>query len=203
MIDGEFSMSNKKCISTYLLVSALICLLTLVVPFTKVGFVGTASTALKVFYYILLVLYIIFVSLIIIIGIFNLFKGEFEFSALQEILAYSALLCNTLTIIIYAPVLESGLSVGYSVLTFETFLMASLNSILNLAKNMPKVLSYLKTIFKVKSEKLKSVNEQIENVTVDIQSPEIKIENDNPKLENNLQNEDIEDEVEIIQNDED
>lgn len=183
-------MESKKCISTYLLVSALICLLTLVVPFTEVGFIGVHSTVLKVFYYILTVLYIVFVSLIIIIGIFNLFKGEFEFSVLQEILAYSALLCVVITTIIYAPIIESGLSVGYSILTFETFLMACFNTIFKLIKNMPKILNYFKEFFKVKKEKLEKADNEIENVTVNLSHAEIKIENDDDEK------------VEIIESDE-
>lgn len=173
-------MSNKKCISTYLLVAALICLLTLVVPFTKVGFVGEIPTALKIFYYIFLVLYIICLSLIIVIGIFSLFKNSYEFSTMQEILSYCALFCVMLTAIIFLPT-NYGLSVGYSILIFETSLLSCLNYVLKLIKELPKNIEIIKQTLKKQKERINSLDNQIENESVDIakENEETIIDNSN------------------------
>lgn len=181
-------MSSKKYISTYLLVTALICLLTLVVPFTKVGFIGEVPVILKIFYYIFLVLYIICLSLIIIIGIFSLFKNAYEFSTTQEILSYCALFCVLVTIIIYVPNKSYGLSVGYSVLAFETFLLSCFNSILQLIKEFPKNLSTLKQTLEAKKEKISELDSDIENETINIVQEDTELE----------QKTDISDEDEVI-----
>lgn len=189
-------MSSKKYISTYLLVTALICLLTLVIPFTQVGFIGVVPTVLKIFYYIFLVLYIICLSIIIAVGIFNLFKNSFEFAVTQEILSYCALFCVLLTIVIFAPNVNGGLSVGYSILTFETFLLSCFNSILTLIKEMPKNFELLKKALKAQKEKLKKIDENIENETINIMESE-----EEQNSEQNIQF-DGEDEVLIIPSDE-
>ena len=190
-------MSNKKCISTYLLVMALICLLTLVVPFTKVGFIGNVATILKVFYYIFLVLFIICLSLIIIIGIFSLFKNAFEFATTQEILGYGALFCVLITIIIFVPNTTGGLSIGYSILTCETFLMACFNSTLKLIREIPSNVNILKQFVKTKKEKIEKADSEIENKTVNINETDSEIDESSIKIEN-----DVDDEVLIIPSDE-
>ena len=186
-------MSNKKCVSTYLLVMALICLLTLAVPFTKVGYIGNVATILKVFYYIFLVLFVMCLSLIIIIGIFSLFKNVFEFAITQEILAYCALFCVLITIIIFVPSKTGGLSIGYSTLVCETFFMSCFNSVLRLIKEFPNNIEIIKRFIKTKKEKIEKADSEIENQTVnisDLNEKSISVENE------------IDDEVLIIPSDE-
>ena len=44
-------MYNKKCNSTFLFIMALACLLTLIVPFMNVKFLGNPALILKILYY--------------------------------------------------------------------------------------------------------------------------------------------------------
>lgn len=148
-------MYNKKCKNTFLFLMALLCLITLIVPFMQVGFFGNASVILKIVYYFTLVVFAICLVAIILIGIISLFKNNYMLLPFQEFLAYVALFMLLLNLIIFAPINNVILSVGYSILAIEAFVMACLDDILKLIKKLPRNFKNLvKTIKLEKEEKL-------------------------------------------------
>ena len=109
-------MYNKKCNSTFLIVVALLCFFTLVVPFMNVGFYGTTPLILKILYYIFITIFIICIVLIIVIGIYNLFKNNFFLTPIQNVLSYIALIALLLNLLLFSPCRNCNLTVGYSIL---------------------------------------------------------------------------------------
>ena len=161
-------MYNKKCLSTYLFVLALICLFTLIAPFMNVNYIGEVSVALKILYYTTYVLYIICLVVIVVFGIYNPFKNTFTFSVIQEISAYIALFCLILNLVFFLPNLKAGLSVGYSILIVETFIMACFNVVLKLIRKMPTNFRALKNIFKTQKERFDKADDIVVNEEVKI-----------------------------------
>ena len=154
-------MYNKKCISTFLFSLALVSLITLILPFIGVGLIGSPNVLVKVFYYIFITIYAISIVLIILLGIYNLFKNSFIFTSIQETLSYIALAMLLLNILIVLPINGVGLSVGYSILTLEAFILACFNSILRLFLKLPKSFKTISDYFKQKKEqKLKILEEK-------------------------------------------
>ena len=178
-------MYNKKCLSTYLFVLALISLFTLIAPFMNVNYIGEVSLALKVLYYSTYVLYIICLVVIIIFGIYNLFKNTFTFSIIQEISAFVALLSLILNLVFFIPNLNAGLSVGYSILIIETFVMACFNNILKLIRKMPTNFRALKSILKTQKEKFEKVDSLVVNEEVKV----LSIENEDTASSTDTENE--------------
>lgn len=173
-------MYNKKCNSTFLIVVALLCFFTLVVPFMNVGFYGTTPLILKILYYIFITIFIICIVLIIVIGIYNLFKNNFFLTPIQNVLSYIALIALLLNLLLFSPCRNCNLTVGYSILTFETFFLTCFDFILRLLKKLPKVFKgikeYLKEL-KVKRQERKEIliedmdsneNEETKEVNEDI-----------------------------------
>ena len=154
-------MYNKKCISTFLFSLALVSLITLILPFIGIGLIGSPNVLVKVFYYIFITIYAISIVLIILLGIYNLFKNSFIFTSIQETLSYIALAMLLLNILIVLPINGVGLSVGYSILTLEAFILACFNSILRLFLKLPKSFKTISDYFKQKKEqKLKILEEK-------------------------------------------
>ena len=64
-------------------------------------------------------------------GLLNsLFKNDFFLVHVQELLSYLSLICLTIIILMFAPALTYGLSVGFISLYVEVFIMANFNAIL-------------------------------------------------------------------------
>lgn len=145
-------MYNKKCKSTFLFVLSLVCLLTLIVPFMNVSFVGNANLALQIFYYIFIVIFCISLVSIIAVGIYSLFSNNFSLLSFQEALGYLAFIMVLINLIIFIPCTNCGLSVGYSILVLETFVMAFLSDIIKVIKKMPRIFRNLKQTLKEKQE---------------------------------------------------
>lgn len=154
-------MYNKKCISTFLFIMSLVGLIVLILPFMNVGLTGNPSTVVKIFYYLFIVIFAISEVLITAVGIYSLFKGNFMFTTIQEILTYVALSSLILNVLIVLPINSVGLSVGYSILLLETFVMTCFNNILRLIKQLPKTFKVILNFFKTKKEqKLKILAEK-------------------------------------------
>jgi len=168
-------MYNKKCKNTFLFLMALLCLITLIVPFMQVGFFGNTSIILKIVYYFTLVVFTICLVAIILIGIISLFKNNYMLLPFQEFLAYVALFMLLLNLIVFAPINNVILSVGYSILAIETFIMACLDEILKLIKKLPR--SFKNLVKTIKLEKEEKLQKQLqitseENLT---EKPEEKV----------------------------
>lgn len=167
-------MYNKKCKTTFLFILALVCLLTLIIPFINVGYMGTKNIALFIFYYIFIVIFGISLIANIVIGIYSLFTSNFTLICLQESASYVSFFMILLNLIIFAPSLNTSLTFGYSILTIETFVMAFLSDIIKLIKKLPKAFKEFKE--KLKENKYKkqllllenSKNEINENVNKNV-----------------------------------
>ncbi|MBE5746108.1 MAG: hypothetical protein E7359_02345 [Clostridiales bacterium] len=185
-------MFKKKCQSTFLFILSLVCLLTLIIPFIGVGFIGKTSLALQIFYYIFLVIFCISLLIIIGLGIYGLFANDFSLIAIQEICAYIAFAMVLLNLLIFAPCLNCGLSIGYSILALEAFVMAFLSDIIKFIKKLPKVFNNIKNRI---SEKRKQKQELLL-----LEHNTEKIENNTEESEQLISSETIQDvnNVEII-----
>lgn len=197
-------MYSKKNISTYLFSTALISLITLILPFVAVGLTGSPATIIKIFYYIFISIYVLCLVCIVLIGIFNLFKNNYMLAPLQEICSYVALIMLLINTLIILPISNTNLSVGYSILLLETFLMACFNNIFRLIKELPRC-------FKSVSKYLKERKEQKQKILEEKQKLEDETKKDNHQLKLDLDSEDgkititedSSDEVKIIPPDED
>ena len=189
-------MYNKKCISTFLFVLALISLLTLIIPFMNVGFTGNPSVVVKIFYYIFIVIYAISLVGIIGFGIYNLFQNNFLFVTIQETLSYISLIMVILIVVIVMPILNVGLTIGFSVLALETFVMACLNNIIRLFKRLPKSFNSIYNYFKNKHDAKKLLKEKQKAEENKNNKHQLKFDLDNP--DHNIIDEDNVDEVKII-----
>lgn len=186
-------MYNKKCKSTFLFVLALICLLTLIIPFMKVGYMGEKNVALFIFYYIFIVIFGLSIVVNIAIGIYSLFSNNFSLICFQEIASYLSFLMVLLNLIIFAPSFNTSLTIGYSVLVIETFIMAFLSDIIKLIKKIPRTIrSFKENLNENRLKKQLLLPEQ----TNEINEEENKKDNDNFYYETNKYG-DIE-QVEII-----
>lgn len=136
-------MYNKKCKNTFLFLMALLCLITLIVPFMKVGFFDSPNVFLKIIYYFTIVIFSISLVAIIIIGVYSLFRNNFLLISIQEIFAYLALFMLLVNLLIFSPISNAHLSVGFSILTLETFIMACFNDILKLIRKIPRTINTL------------------------------------------------------------
>ena len=174
-------MYNKKCFSTFLFIVALVSLITLILPFMSVGLIGTPVLVVKIIYYFTIVLYAICLVLICVIGIFGLFKNNFSLLIFQEILAYIALFLLLINVFITSPIKSTGLSLGYSLILVETFILTCFNNILKLIKKLPKGFNIIKEYFKKRHEiKLKLEEERkLKEYTEEIKQKDEVIEIDN------------------------
>ena len=120
-------MYNKKCLSTFLFCFALVSLITLILPFINVNFFGNVSVVLKIVYFISIVIFALSIICVIAIGIFNLFKSDFTLVPIQEFLSYVAFVMLLLTVIIFLPISNANLTLGFSILLLESFIMACFN----------------------------------------------------------------------------
>lgn len=170
-------MYNKKCKNTFLFLMALLCLITLIVPFMQVGFFGTPSVFLKIIYYFTFVLFIICLVAIILIGVYSLFKNNYQLIALQEVLAYFALFLIVLTLIIFAPNKVAILSVGYSILALETFIMATFDDILKLIKKLPRMFRRIKN--SIKEQRQAKLEQEAQRIKEEINETDNTNENTN------------------------
>lgn len=196
-------MYNKKCISTFLFSVALISLITLILPFIGVGLIGTPSLVVKIFYYIFLSIYSVCIVLIILFGIYNLFKNSFIFTSLQETLSYVALFMLLLNVLIVLPISNTGLSVGYSILTLEAFILACFNCILRLFRKLPTTIKTIVDYFKQKKEEKQKILEEKKRLEEEAKknTHQLKLNLDNEDGSITI-SEDNPDEVKIIPPDE-
>ena len=74
--------------------------------------------------------------------------------------------------VFFIPSLNAGLSVGYSVLIIETFVMACFNIILKLIRKMPTNFRALKSIIKTQKEKFEKADSLVVNEEVKVLSVE-------------------------------
>ena len=153
-------MYNKKCINTYLFVMALICLITLILPFINVGFLGSPNVFIKILYYTSIVIFAISIIVVIGIGIYSLFKNNFALLAFQELFAFVALFMLLLISLIFLPISGLGLTAGFSLLFFETFVMALFNTVLRLIKKLPLIIKGIKEKIRIKKENLAKIEEE-------------------------------------------
>lgn len=179
-------MYNKKCINTFLLILALVGLITLIIPFMNVCSISEYNLVVKIFYYIFIVIFALCDILIIILGIINLFKNNFKLTPIQEMLSYIALISLLLNTLIVLPIKNVSVSVGYSIVLLETFVMACFNEIFKLIRKMPRTLKllkgYLDKIYAAKKEKKEKAEQK--------RKQEEENKNNNHQLKLNLDNED-------------
>lgn len=188
-------MYNKKCINTYLFVMALICLITLILPFINVGFLGSPNVFIKILYYTSIVIFAISIIVVIGIGIYSLFKNNFALLAFQELFAFVALFMLLIISLIFLPISELGLTAGFSLLFFETFVMALFNTVLRLIKKLPLIIKGIKEKIRIKKENLAKIEEE-----------KVRLEQENENKQVSISEEqtfqDESEEVEIIPPDE-
>lgn len=154
-------MYNKKCLSTFLFCFALVSLITLILPFINVNFFGNVSVVLKIVYFISIVIFALSIICVIAIGIFNLFKSDFTLVPIQEFLSYVAFVMLLLTVIIFLPISNANLTLGFSILLLESFIMACFNDFLKLIKKLPRTIKLIVEKVKIKKEqKQKILNEK-------------------------------------------
>lgn len=192
-------MYNKKCKNTFLFLLALLCLITLILPFMKVGFFGAPSVFLKIIYYFDFVLLIISLVAIILIGVYSLFKNNYNLISLQELLAYFSLFLTFVMLIVISPIKNVILSVGYSILALETFVMACFDDVLKLIKKLPRTFRKIKEDYKERRqfkliEEAKRIEEE-NNANESIEEKAIETTFTQTSL--------LDDEVKIIPHDED
>lgn len=189
-------MYNKKCKTTFLFLMALLCLITLILPFMQVGFWGDVSVFLKIIYYFSISIFVISIVLIILIGVFSLFKNNYILLSIQEILAYLAFIMLFVNLLIFIANKSAILTVGFSILCLESFIMACFDDILKLIKKLPRT---FKNISSTLSEQRQLKLQQ--------QASIVKTEIENNVEENvveiDLNKEISEEEVKIIPPDED
>ncbi len=188
-------MYNKKCLSTFLFCVALLSLITLILPFINVNYFGDVSVVLKIVFYIMIVLFAISVVLIIAIGIFNLFKNDFTLVPVQQLLSYIAIGSLLITIVVFSPVTNANLTLGFSILFFESFVLSCFNEVLRLIRKLPRTFKAVSSAIKLKKEqKQKILDEKLKL------EQESAILNEKLKTENaeNIEPEEDIDEVKII-----
>lgn len=164
-------MYNKKCVNTFLFVMALLCLITLMLPFINVSFLGSPSVFVKIIYYTLLVIFIVCLVAIVGIGIYSLFKNSFPLLAIQELLALISLVMLLVLTMIFLPILNLGLTVGFSILLLETFIMSCFNIIFKLIKKIPLIVKGLKEKIKAKKENIAKIKEEKNKLEQEYESP--------------------------------
>ena len=188
-------MYNKKCINTYLFVMALICLITLILPFINVGFLGSPNVFIKILYYTSIVIFAVSIIVVIGIGIYSLFKNNFALLAFQELFAFVALFMLLIISLIFLPISGLGLTAGFSLLFFETFVMALFNTVLRLIKKLPLIIKGIKEKIRIKKENLAKIEEE-----------KVRLEQENENKQVSISEEqtfqDESEEVEIIPPDE-
>ena len=181
-------MYNKKCISTFLFCLALINLITLILPFVNVNFFGDVSTILKILYFVTISIFGVGLVLIIIIGVFNFFKNDFSLVPVQEFISYVCFVMLLINVIIFLPVNNANLTLGFSILFLESFVMAFTNDFIRSLQKLPRTI-------KSAVENLKN-KERLKNKNQENEKNEDKIET---KFESIKKDETIdEDEVKII-----
>ncbi len=164
-------MYNKKCVNTFLFVMALLCLITLMLPFINVSFLGSPSVFVKIIYYTLLVIFIVCLVAIVGIGIYSLFKNSFPLLAIQELLALISLVMLLVLTMIFLPILNLGLTVGFSILLLETFVMSCFNIIFKLIKKIPLIVKGLKEKIRAKKENIAKIKEEKNKLEQEYESP--------------------------------
>lgn len=167
-------MYNKKCVNTFLFVMALLCLITLMLPFINVSFLGAPSVFVKIIYYTLLVIFIVCLVAIVGIGIYSLFKNSFPLLAIQELLALISLIMLLVLTMIFLPILNLGLTVGFSILLLETFVMSCFNIIFKLIKKIPLIVKGLKEKIKAKKENIAKIKEEKNKLEQEYDIPQEK-----------------------------
>jgi len=190
-------MYNKKCKNTFLFLMALLCLITLILPFMQVGFFGDVSVFLKIVYYFTISIFVISIVLIILIGVFSLFKNNYKLISFQEILAYLAFIMVFINLLIFVALKTATLSVGFSILCLEAFVMASFDDIFKLIKKLPRTFRNVSNLIKEKKQErlqnqVATINEETSNEYVNENIVEVDL-NESP----------LEEEVKIIPPDED
>lgn len=136
-------MYNNKCKNTFLFITSLLGLITLILPFMNVGYKLGTSLLLKIFYYIFIVIFVISLVVIVLVGIISLFKNNYILISVMEALSFTALISLTILVLIFLPS-KAGLTVGFSLLYLETFVLACFDSILKLIKKLPRTFAKIK-----------------------------------------------------------
>lgn len=145
-------MYNKKCINTFLFCSALVSLITLILPFINVNFFGDVSVVLKILYYFSIVVFSLCIVAIILIGVLSFVKNSYSLAPVQEFLSFCAFAMLLLTVFVFLPVNGANLTVGYSILLLESFVMAFLSSFIKLLRKLPR--SFKLVVDSIKQKKL-------------------------------------------------
>lgn len=193
-------MYNKKCKSTFLFLTALLSLFTLIVPFMGVGFLGEVTPFLKVLYYIFIVIFAICLVSIILLGVSNLFRNNFSMLPFQELLAFIALFTILLNFLIFTPILNVNLTVGYSILAVEVFVMSCFDSILKLSKKTGRLFKNMINAVKERKQAEKEIEQEKERLEKENENVEINLDK---FIEENEQEILLNDKVEIIPPDDD
>lgn len=152
-------MYNKKCLSTFMFCLALISLITLILPFVNVNFFGETTIILKILYFISIVIFSVCVVLISAIGIFNLFKNEFTLVSIQEFLGFIAFFMLLIPAIVFLPT-NANLTVGYSILLLESFVLACFNALLKLIRKLPRTVNTMVENIKAKKAQKQKIEEE-------------------------------------------
>ncbi len=152
-------MYNKKCLSTFMFCLALISLITLILPFVNVNFFGETTILLKILYFISIVIFSVCVVLISAIGIFNLFKNEFTLVSIQEFLGFIAFFMLLIPAIVFLPT-NANLTVGYSILLLESFVLACFNALLKLIRKLPRTVNTMVENIKAKKAQKQKIEEE-------------------------------------------
>lgn len=152
-------MYNKKCLSTFMFCLALISLITLILPFVNVNFFGETTIILKILYFISIVIFSVCVVLISAIGIFNLFKNEFTLVSIQEFLGFIAFFMLLIPAIVFLPT-NANLTVGYSILLLESFVLACFNALLKLIRKLPRTVNTMVENIKAQKAQKQKIEEE-------------------------------------------
>lgn len=152
-------MYNKKCLSTFMFCLALVSLITLILPFVNVNFFGETTIILKILYFISIIIFSICVVLISAIGIFNLFKNEFTLVSIQEFLGFIAFFMLLIPAIVFLPT-NANLTVGYSILLLESFVLACFNVLLKLIRKLPRTVNTMVENIKAKKAQKQKIEEE-------------------------------------------
>ena len=185
-------MYSKKYLNTFLFCGALVCLITLLIPFLRVELLGAPSTFIKIVFYFVFVVFIICLLLNIAIGISNLFRNNYKFVPLQRLLCFTSLFVLIFLATIVLPLENVTLSAGFSLVLMEIFIISCFSDILRLIKSLIKIIkSEIKNI-KEKRNKMKTLqtqNEQNQLGVIENTTNQNNEKNDTKQSYNNFENE--------------
>ena len=132
-------MKNKKILNICLLTVALITLFTFVLPIKKFEFVGDEVGFITVMFYLLNGVLIVSLTALIIVAIINLFKDDYKFIKLMEIMAIIGFTVVFLMLIIFACTASVKISVGYLLVGIEMFICSNFSQMVRLVSSVGEI----------------------------------------------------------------